>query len=326
MAVPASLAFPTVRMRPDCRKYQRIRKGGTAMALNGKRRILGVIVVLLLLCEAVSLTVLFRHISKYSRREFSNIIPLTESGGNTIVTVVRPAAAVPSADAEKTSGIVTLDSPSFSAYDENTVWKAETDVEIFRLSYANDESRITVGIPDGGDEKLIAPGTSNRYDFTLANTGDVPLEYHLDMEAWITGTELSIPVKARVWDYENNYLAGSPDENVPVMQLNDVSQDAVLGTGRYAAYTLEWEWPFEQGDDAFDTMLGNLAVDQELALHIRINTTASYNDDPASEDIGILPPQMGDSFDLRLYCAVLIPTILILILSVSLREKREETE
>lgn len=296
------------------------------MAVKGKSRALGLIVTLLLLCEAASLAVLFSHISKYSQKEFTNIIPLTESNGNTVVTITKKAVKGPVAASGGTSGIVRLANPSFSAYDENTVWQAETDVEIFNVSYENSNGGITVSGQGNNADKLIAPGTSNKYSFTLANTGDVPLGYNLNMESWITGTEFEIPVKVRVWDYENNYLSGSVDETVSVKELNNVSQDGILGSGRYAVYTLEWEWPYEQGNDDFDTMLGNLAVNNELALHIRINTTASYNDDPEADNSGILPPQTGDGFNIKLYSVIIVSALLILFISFVIRDTRKDTE
>lgn len=296
------------------------------MAVKGKSRALGLILTLLLLCEAASLAVLFSHISKYSQQEFTNIIPLTESNGNTVVTITKKPVKSPVAASEGTQGIVRLANPSFSAYDENTVWQAETDVEIFNISYENSNGGITVSGQDDNTDKLIAPGTSNKYSFTLANTGDVPLGYNLNMESWITGTEFEIPVRVRVWDYENNYLLGSADETVPVMELNNVNQDGVLGSGRYAVYTLEWVWPFEQDNDEFDTMLGNLAVDNELALNIRINTTASYSDAPQADDTGILPPKTGDTFNIKLYSIIIVSALLILFLSFVIKDKRKDTE
>lgn len=136
------------------------------MAVKGKSRALGLIVTLLLLCEAASLAVLFSHISKYSQKEFSNIIPLTESNGNTVVTTVtKKPEKSPLAAYEETSGIVRLANPSFSAYDENTVWQAETDVEIFSVSYENNENKITVSGQDKNADKLIAPGTVQNLKF-----------------------------------------------------------------------------------------------------------------------------------------------------------------
>ena len=296
------------------------------MAAKSKSRILGIIVILLLLCEAASLAVLFSHISKYSEKEFTNIIPLTESKGNTFVKVIRKSQNSLSAPVEQKSGFITLSNPSFSVYDERTVWQAETDVEIFRISYENNENKFTVNGQSGNKDKLIAPGTSNKYVFTLANTGDVPLDYNLNMESWITGTELEIPVKVRVWDYENNYLSGNENEKVPVMELNKVNKDASLGSGRYAVYTLEWEWPFEQGKDEYDTMLGNLAAENDLSLHIRINTTASYSEDPKAEDSGILPPQTGDRFNVKLYVVIIVSALLILFISFFMKDRTKETK
>ena len=111
--------------------------------------------------------------------------------------------------------------------------------------------------------------------FTLENTGDTLLDYDMTIMAEITGTDLELPVKARVWDYNSKYLLGSESEKADVLELNSVKEKSKLSAGRFAVYTLEWEWPFEWGNDEYDTMLGNLAVDNDIALTIRINTTAS---------------------------------------------------
>lgn len=323
MAVPASSVFPTVRLLGLPQMLRKM-KGGTAMTAKKKSRILGIVVILLLLCEAASLAVLFSQISKYSEREFTNIIPLTESTGTTVVKVINEPKNDIYAQNNGMNGIAQLANPSFSAYDEKTVWQAETDVEIFRISYENDENKLTVKGQDNNGDKIIAPGTSNKYVFTLANTGDVPLMYNLNMESWITGTDFNIPVEVRVWNHENTYISGSSSEKVPVLELNNVNHDSILGTGRYDVYTLEWEWPFEQGNDEFDTMLGNLAVEDDLELHIRINTTASYSDDPDAEDSGILPPKTGDRFNVKLYVIIIISAILILIISSLIKERKSE--
>jgi hypothetical protein len=39
-------------------------------------------------------------------------------------------------------------------------------------------------------------------------------------------------------------------------------------------YILQWRWPFDI-DDEYDTMLGNLAVEEDISLTIVIRTTAS---------------------------------------------------
>lgn len=290
-----------------------------------KNKLLGILIVLLIICEIASLTVLFNRISPYSRTEVKNIIPLTKSQGATKVTVTtQPKSALSQTSDEPR--IVRLASPSFSTYDKDTVWQAETNVNIFRMTYNNSSGEMTVNGASDNSDKLIAPGTSGVYQFALQNTGDVTLDYTMDMEAWITGTELNIPVKARVWNYDGEFLLGSSDTTEEVLALNNVADHGPLGTGRIAVYNLEWEWPYEQDNDEFDTLLGDLAVDGELALTIRINTTAAYNDNPEDEDAGILPPQTGDTTPIHLIMTICGCMIIIASACLFMNCRRENEE
>ena len=214
----------------------------------------------------------------------------------------------------------------------NPQFVMEAEAEIFKLFY-DETGKITVIGPEGNTDKLIAPGTSNLYQFTLKNPGNVTLDYTLTMEAFITGTDLWIPVYVRVWDYTNKYLVGSADEQVDVLELNKVDEKAALGAGKNAVYYLEWEWPFERVDengsivenDIYDTMLGNLAVDEDLVLHIIIRTYAEYDEEPGPgiDD----PPQTGDAGTIALaLVAVGSFTGLFLLIIFAVRRRREEKQ
>ncbi len=289
-----------------------MKRGGTAVnsTRSRNRRLKGISLVLLILCVIASLAVLFERISIYSKATLQNTIPLTESTGTTKVVVVTQeapkamaAAAVPQ--------VVSLSSPASYTHDDQKIWQGETDVDIFRITYDNDSGEMTVnGVSDNSD-KLIAPGTSGIYQFALENTGDVTLDYTMDMQAWVTGTDLEIPVKARVWNYTGEYLLGNAAAKENVLSLNTVEDSGPLGAGRFAAYTLEWEWPFEEDNDAYDTLLGNLAAEDELALTIRINTTAVYNDDPQDEEAGLDSPQTGDPMPIGLIVCILCASLAI---------------
>ena len=299
------------------------------MVVKRKSKILGTTLALLAVCEAASLIVLFDRMSGYSTAQFQNIIPLTESNGATTLTMTtKDAIQGVAQNVSANAGIIPLANPSYKAYDANTVWQTETPVEIFHLAYNNDLGEVTVVGTADNEDKLVAPGTSNLYTFTLENSGDVPLDYHMDMQAWITGTDLDIPVRCRVWDYQKNYLLGSNDVKEPVLKVNNVNQDGVLGAGRYAIYTLEWEWPFEQGIDEYDTMLGNLAVDNDLALTIKINTIASCDEDPTSPSVihsGIKGPKTGDDTPLGLYFVIFICAFLIFLLTLIFAPKDKKS-
>ena len=246
---------------------------------------LGVIAVLLVIFDLASLAMLFSRLNGYWDMQFPNVIPLTKSNGITTVTTrtVSSGENVQFSDEVQENGyaVVQLGNPGFKAYDDKTVWLSETNVDIFKLTY-DGENGISVQGADG--EKAIAPGTTNVYSFTLENTGDVLLDYDMTMEAYVTGTDMKLPVKARVWDYTNRYLIGSDDSMNDVLELNNVEEHSKLSAGRYAIYNLEWEWPYEWGNDEYDTLLGNMAVDDDLRLTIKINTIASADDEAISDE------------------------------------------
>ena len=254
------------------------------------------LILILLLCLMVSVSLLFGRVIPYTTAKFVNVHSLTENAVSD--------SDAPSANEQTTSSGNNgqSDSSNQSAEKHNPEFHMDTEEEIFKLSY-DETGKITVIGAEGNGNKLIAPGTSNVYQFTLANTGDVALDYTMTMEAYITGTDLLIPVNVRVWDHTNKYILGSADSKVGVMELNTVNENAELGAGRYAVYNLEWEWPFEHGDDVYDTMLGDLAVENDLALHIAIHTVAVHDNDPDVPDSGLIePPYTGDESQLILLC------------------------
>lgn len=241
------------------------------------------VLLILLLVGTVSMSILFSRVIVYSAAEFEHVHSLTEHAQSDLNYAPNGQTA-----------------PSGQITEQNTVFLMEAEEEIFKLSY-DETGKITVIGADGNGDRLIAPGTSNLYQVTLKNGGNISLDYTMTMEAYVTGAELSIPVNVSVWDYTNKYLAGSADSKVDVMELNSVQESAELGAGRYAVYTLEWEWPFERDDDEYDTMLGNLAADEDIELHIVINTVAEYDEEPENPNAGLIsPPNTGDDSQLVL--------------------------
>lgn len=274
----------------------------------------------LALCVILSGAVLFSRLTRFSAQEYCHYIPLTRSQGFTTVTrgrldeqgVFRRTAFRPG------QPLVLVANPGFQVTDSDTVWQGQTDIEIFRLSYDNESGETTVRSRDGS--KLLAPGTGNTYSFALKNTGNVPLKYTMDMEAYLSNEAYAIPVRVRVTSRDGGILAGTADAMADVMALNQVADEGTLRPGYVMPYTLEWEWPFE-GDDAYDTLLGNLAVSSDLTLTVVINTMASYTDGP-----GDGYPQTGDTSDLALMTALMLLSAAGLLLMIPMpRRKREGT-
>ena len=171
------------------------------------------------------------------------------------------------------------------------------------------------------DVKVLAPGVGSSYRFELENTGNVALEFTMEMDAWFSHEEYPIPVQVRVTDYREEYLLGSGTEMVDVLRLADVDESGTLAVGHVIPYTLEWEWPFEM-DDAYDTMLGNLAMDQDITLTIAIRTTATYTPDDDSDGI----PATGDHFQVGLYSVMMVASLAGILLLLLQRGKEETNE
>ena len=271
----------------------------------------------LILLGTVSMSVLFSRVIVYSTAEFEHVHSLMES------TQTKPNST--SDESSSSDGQTTS---SGNTTEKRSKFQMEAEEEIFKFSY-DETGNITVMGTGENDDKMIAPGTSNIYQFTLSNPGNTALDYTMTMEACVTGTDLKIPVNVRVWDYTNKYLLGSTDNKVDVMELNTVSENAELGAGRYAVYNLEWEWPFEQGDDEYDTMLGNLAVDDDLVLHIVIRTVAVEDEKPDNPNSGLLkPPNTGDDSQIVLLGLLCVGSFLglsVMTFSV-LKSRRKEKQ
>ena len=272
----------------------------------------------LALCVILSGAVLFSRLMQFSAQEYCHYIPLTRSQGFTTVTrgKLDEQGAFQRTAFRPGQPLMLVANPGFQVTDSDTVWQGQTDIEIFRLSYDNESGETTVRSRDGS--KLLAPGTGNTYAFALKNTGNVPLQYAMDMEAYLSNAEYAIPVRVRVTSRDGGFLAGSEEEMADVMELNQVADAGTLRPGYVMPYTLEWEWPFE-GDDAYDTLLGNLAVETDLTLTVVINTMASYTDGP-----GDGYPQTGDTSDLALMTTLTLLSAAGLLLMIPVpRRKRE---
>ena len=306
-------------------RYESLRKQNTTQLAA---------VAVLVLCVLLSSCMLCSRLLGFSPADQRHYIPLDKSRGSTSVTQIRKeqndaandnSAAAPAGDYISLAAspvpampVALRAKPGFRVKDD-TIWKGRTDIEIFRISYKNGSGQVTVNSTSG--EKLLAPGTTNTYEFALENTGNTTLHYTMDMEAYFSHGDYPIPVNVTVTDYRGNYLAGSEDAMADVLTLNRVAQAGDLSAGHILPYTLTWEWPFEE-DDTYDTMLGNMAVNEDITLTIVINTMATYTDEPGS---GI--PATGDTSQLALMVVLMLGSLAgMLVLLLCWKGKREEQD
>lgn len=205
--------------------------------------------------------------------------------------------------------------PGFEASDAQGVWEQEQQVEIFKVKY-NESGNITV---DGVKDKVIAPGTTNIYNFTFKNTGNVPLEYTLTTEVEFSNQEYTLPVSVRLFDQSERYLIGSATSFDDPQKLNIISDKAGLSPKSYVNYAFEWEWPFENGNDSYDTLLGNMAVDEELTMTVIINVKAEADVDASGGN-----PYTGDDSDITVNIIVFIISLIGIIAMIIIMNKKQK--
>jgi hypothetical protein len=178
-----------------------------------------------------------------------------------------------------------LSEPGFEMDDGsgNMVFSTTSVDSLFQASYTGGEDSNVTVLSSKGDD-VIAPGTQGEYTFRLKNTEDVELYYSFVIDGLLSveNSEHLIPVQVRLKGAEGDYLIGSDDAWEDIVNLHDISDAGTLKGNSSRYYTLEWQWPFERGNDVFDTMLGNgeLTLDgspdatfgQEINFSLQIET------------------------------------------------------
>ena len=196
------------------------------------------------------------------------------------------------------------------------------EIHVFYAEYDNN-GEITVK-SDFGD-KVVAPGTENSYDLYVRNVGKVPIRYILEAESCITvdvnGKQTEIPIEASFYTPSSGYLLGGEESLEKLGKLDGVKDGSGLSPQHQAKYTLCWSWPFD-GDDEFDTLLGNLAAEgEELTVKVAFSVTASY--DPNAEGGALMT---SDSSNIGLLAALFVISAFTLIILLFWRKREQDEE
>lgn len=203
--------------------------------------------------------------------------------------------------------------------DDVQTWSTETNVDLFKESYGD-----TVQSDDG--DKRIAPGTSNYYDFTLKNNGNIPLDYSvaLKIENHLKDqtVEAEIPLEWRLLADDGTIISDWQEYN----EKTKVLKQDTLDVRHRDRYTIEWRWIFERGQemDIEDTGLGNLSVNQEIGVNATIYVQAEQSADWDGKKP--LLPHTGDDFNPVLYLSILVISICVLLILIVVYKRRKKGE
>lgn len=182
--------------------------------------------------------------------------------------------------------------------DSSGRWDSETRIDLFKSSYG--------GVESSRGDKVIAPGTSNYYDFTIENNGNIPLDYTISIgvEAFPYDSEPAskLPLEWRLVDKNGEDVSGWKTYT----GTTGVLQVRTLDIYKKDDYTIEWRWQFERGDDEYDTYIGNLSAEIPVGVDATIYVTAEQNpywhpqipDPPDDPDEPVIPPDDVQAPDL----------------------------
>lgn len=280
------------------------------MINNEKKKRIWPIVLILFICVGITTFTLMNRLNLFMENDTGAIELAPEESG---------IAAAETSD--ETGGEVQPEY-NFSVEDGEKVWSTDTHVEMFKVSYVNGEEQITVNSENGN--QIIAPGTDSKYTFKFKNTGDLAVDYDVTISGTMTPDSTTAPIEAKLYRYDNKWFVGEKAAFGDFSELASISDSATLGAGRYTYYTLEWQWPFESGDDEYDTFLGNMSVTEDVVFTITIKAVATESVDPYNTG-GILIPKTGDSGNMILWIILFgCSLLMIALLLFGKREKDEE--
>lgn len=202
----------------------------------------------------------------------------------------------------------------FKVSDKENLWKTNTKIELFKLSYKNKEGKITVKSAD--QDKVVAPGTEGNYKFSIKNTGSKTARYKVWSEAEMSSNVSKLPIKLNINGKEK------------------LSEQKSMEPGESIEYTIHWEWPFEQGNDEYDTSLGNLGLgnqNQEVEYSLTIHTIATdpgtqSTDDNNKRILFAHSGRTGDKASILLWSSIAAMSVIAIGVIILLWKRKEENE
>lgn len=148
------------------------------------------------------------------------------------------------------------------------------DVEVkadgaFDVKYATDDTAFNKELSVQATEDVVAPGTKGALTFSITGTPEVATKVEIALEDDSTAVKLDSyePIKFYVGDKAAADLTDA-DYTLTLDQLKtaleNLNAQYAAGDSLDTTVYVAWSWPFESGNDASDTDLGDAATAQEV--------------------------------------------------------------
>jgi hypothetical protein len=191
---------------------------------------------------------------------------------------------------------------------ESRVWSAEevNEIDLFSESDINIDGETTVKSSENGTN-LVAPGTSGKYNFSVKNTGSLPLTYYITVKkGTFSADKTELPIKLKLAGEDQKVVDDSTGSDWGTAEYNSEegldnyeikSGEFELAGNSSDEYTLDWNWLYENGSDQTDTDFGNYLIDPGYNPEYKLTITVHAEYDLPSDSGGGGTIQTPDTED-----------------------------
>lgn len=183
-------------------------------------------------------------------------------------------------------------------------------LDIFDVVYKNAYGEITVSGLD--DDKVVAPGTKTEYTIRIRNIDNIAIDYELLFGIELL-SEYKLPIQVRVLAPDGSYILGSEKSWAELDELSNLHHRNTLVSGDAVEYVFQWKWPYESGDDRYDTFLGNMGHDIEIKVFFTVDASANLD---IGANGGLVASGWAKNIVIMIFAILLIIAIILLIISI----------
>ena len=138
------------------------------------------------------------------------------------------------------------------------------------IEMVDNEGKIEVSRKIAVFDSSIKPGSKGEYQFVLKNPHSYTLRYQFDIKEIFNGEEISnfpmlYKIKMNNMYIVNEYIPYDTWVNGESLQFANLD----ISSSSTQRFTLEWYWPFENGNDTLDTYFGQTSGEYSLVVTLK---------------------------------------------------------